>query len=246
MHIPTRDGVRCGAVIFTKHKKHIVVVQNKYLLDENQVISWGLPKGGVHKNESYVNCARREIKEETGLDIKIPENTPFIKIRYTYYYPVYLSVTADELQKIVFPKDTVEISKVSVCNIDTLKKRPSLLNYELRSLIFSYVPRMLHLMGEPVTFVQCSRGNDSPRNDKKIIVDNCGNCGSRSVWSHPRKRMRLDGDRVAHARKCCTPATSSVWGGCQTRRKRQRFTTLQSIHDNKKGRSNVDTWRRVH
>lgn len=57
----------CGAVIFRKH-------QNKYqyvLIQQRFGLHFGFPKGHVEKNESEIMTAYREVKEETGLDIKI-------------------------------------------------------------------------------------------------------------------------------------------------------------------------------
>jgi len=57
----------CGAVIFRKHqnKYQYVIVQQRFGLH------YGFPKGHVESNESEIMTAYREVKEETGLDIKI-------------------------------------------------------------------------------------------------------------------------------------------------------------------------------
>ncbi|MDY0075416.1 MAG: NUDIX domain-containing protein [Acholeplasmataceae bacterium] len=57
----------CGAVIFRKHqdKYQFVLIQQRYGLH------FGFPKGHVEKNESERMTAKREVKEETGLDIEI-------------------------------------------------------------------------------------------------------------------------------------------------------------------------------
>ena len=60
----------CGAVIFRKvqDKYQFVLVQQKYGLH------FGFPKGHVEANESEHMTAMREVKEETGLDVKIFQN----------------------------------------------------------------------------------------------------------------------------------------------------------------------------
>ncbi|MBN2300342.1 MAG: NUDIX domain-containing protein [Acholeplasmataceae bacterium] len=62
-----RKEKSCGAVIFRKYqdKYQYVLVQQRFGLH------FGFPKGHVEKNESEVMTAYREVKEETGLDIKI-------------------------------------------------------------------------------------------------------------------------------------------------------------------------------
>ena len=62
----------CGAVIIEDEK--ILVLQ--------QVAGhWGFPKGHVEEGETEVETAKREIKEETNLDVEINEN-----YRYTEKY----------------------------------------------------------------------------------------------------------------------------------------------------------------
>ncbi len=60
----------CGAVIFRKH-------QNSYqfmIIRQRFGLHFGFPKGHVEKNESELMTAKREVKEEVGLDIKIFEH----------------------------------------------------------------------------------------------------------------------------------------------------------------------------
>jgi bis(5'-nucleosidyl)-tetraphosphatase len=69
----------CGAVIFRKQqdKYQFVLVQQKYGL------RFGFPKGHVEHNESEKMTAKREVFEETGLDVEIYGH---IK-EQTKYYP---------------------------------------------------------------------------------------------------------------------------------------------------------------
>jgi 8-oxo-dGTP pyrophosphatase MutT (NUDIX family) len=56
-----------GAVVFRKQNNEIY-----YLLLHYEAGHWGFPKGHIEKGESEEKAARREVKEETGLeDIKI-------------------------------------------------------------------------------------------------------------------------------------------------------------------------------
>ncbi len=62
----------CGAIIIDNEK--VLVIQ--------QVAGhWGFPKGHVEEGETEVETAKREIKEETNLDVEINEN-----YRYTEKY----------------------------------------------------------------------------------------------------------------------------------------------------------------
>lgn len=76
--------VKCGAIIFDINKTKILLVKNR------ECKKWGLPKGSSLFNEKKIDCAIREVKEETGFDIeKHGIITNFIKVDKYYYYIVY-------------------------------------------------------------------------------------------------------------------------------------------------------------
>jgi mRNA-decapping enzyme subunit 2 len=53
-----------GAIILDETMKYVVLVQGFWVK-----ASWGFPKGKVEEEETEVNCAIREVLEETGFDI---------------------------------------------------------------------------------------------------------------------------------------------------------------------------------
>ncbi len=59
-----RHEKSCGAVVFT-----MVGDTLKYLLVHSVNGFWGFPKGHVEAGESEYDTAKREIKEETGVDV---------------------------------------------------------------------------------------------------------------------------------------------------------------------------------
>ena len=59
-----------------KHEKScgcIIIEDKKVLLIKQTNGVWGFPKGHVEENETELQTAEREVKEETGLDIKYPK-----------------------------------------------------------------------------------------------------------------------------------------------------------------------------
>jgi len=54
----------CGAVVFTKMNNEI-----KFIIEEMNLGHFSLPKGHVELDENEIDTARREIKEETNLDV---------------------------------------------------------------------------------------------------------------------------------------------------------------------------------
>ncbi len=69
----------CGAIIFYRENSKILFLLLKY---PNY---WGFPKGESEKNESEIETAKREIKEETGLDVNF-----IFGFRHEHEYSYYL------------------------------------------------------------------------------------------------------------------------------------------------------------
>uniref|UniRef100_A0A6C0EPU4 Nudix hydrolase domain-containing protein n=1 Tax=viral metagenome TaxID=1070528 RepID=A0A6C0EPU4_9ZZZZ len=74
---------KAGVFIYDPEEERILLVQSRGQL-------WGPPKGTleVERDETSVECAIREVKEETGLDVKVEDFTRATKIknRAMYYY----------------------------------------------------------------------------------------------------------------------------------------------------------------
>ena len=64
----------CGAIIFNE--------KNKVLVIKHNAGHWDFPKGHVEENETEIETAKREVKEETNLDIEIIGNYRY-KITYS-------------------------------------------------------------------------------------------------------------------------------------------------------------------
>lgn len=59
----------------------IIIEDGKVLLVKQTQGHWGFPKGHVEENETEVETAIREVKEETNIDVEVEENK-----RYTMEY----------------------------------------------------------------------------------------------------------------------------------------------------------------
>ena len=68
----------CGAIVFTKDAECV-----KYVITESKEGFFGFPKGHIEKNETELETVRREVLEETGLqvefwdDFRIEDSYPF-------------------------------------------------------------------------------------------------------------------------------------------------------------------------
>ncbi len=57
----------CGAIVYRKHHGNTEILLIKHINSGH----WSFPKGHVEENETEVETAAREIKEETGIDVII-------------------------------------------------------------------------------------------------------------------------------------------------------------------------------
>ncbi len=74
-----REEKSCGAVVFTRQQGKI-----EYLLIRNLSGMYGFPKGHMEPGETELETARREIFEETGLEV---EFLPGFRAEDTYRIP---------------------------------------------------------------------------------------------------------------------------------------------------------------
>lgn len=79
---PRRPNYRkAGVFIYDPTEKRVLLVQSRGSL-------WGCPKGTLNIGESPLKGAKREVKEETGIDLSRAWFTTYMKIkdRAVYYY----------------------------------------------------------------------------------------------------------------------------------------------------------------
>jgi len=59
------ENLAVGVLVLDDQDRTVLVGQHRYTLDE---VSWEIPEGGVPDGESELEGARRELREETGLE----------------------------------------------------------------------------------------------------------------------------------------------------------------------------------
>jgi len=64
----------CGAIVYYREKGNFQFL----IIQQNVNIYWGYPKGHVIEGESEEETAIREVKEETGLMVKIHSGFRYI------------------------------------------------------------------------------------------------------------------------------------------------------------------------
>ena len=120
MSLTTQKITRCGGIIFNKQLDSVLIVLNKnsYFNGENK---WGFPKGHRNPKERILDCAKREIKEETGILLPKLMFKRKIYIHNTIYYIIFLKQDYLDFKF----DDKKEIFKVNWITLQDLKN----LNY---------------------------------------------------------------------------------------------------------------------
>lgn len=118
----------CGCIVFDK---------DKVLLVKHNEGHWDFPKGHMEENETEVQTAIREVKEETNIDVEVNS-----KHRYTINYKpkenVFKEVVfwvAKKKSEEIIPQDS-EIQKVEWVNIE---KAIDLITYDNSREMFKRV-----------------------------------------------------------------------------------------------------------
>jgi 8-oxo-dGTP pyrophosphatase MutT (NUDIX family) len=114
-----RKVQECGVILFNMHLNDLLVVYQK------KSNKWGFPKGYMTRmelyNKEYFNCAKRELMEETGIDLRTHRHTKYgtIIICNKLFYVIEIK------------KDYINVKPVDKNEIGTYKwiKRTDLLNF---------------------------------------------------------------------------------------------------------------------
>ena len=114
-----KSPIKCGVIVFNEELNEIILILNKYshMLGENK---WGIPKGHREGNETYATCARRELLEETGLQINIQDSMFKVRINNSYYFPIILNNRDKYTLKPIDENEIHEAKWFKITNIESL------------------------------------------------------------------------------------------------------------------------------
>lgn len=105
---------------------------NKVLLVKGRATGkWSFPKGHKFRSESYLDCARRETREETGIDLGDLKPIAFHKLSFGEYY--FFEVPEEVVPR---PKDTEEVEAACWMGLQDIRKNKVNVdvNYFLRKM----------------------------------------------------------------------------------------------------------------
>ena len=110
-----RNKQKAGVFVYDK-------IRNKILLVQSRGNLWGPPKGSVEQNESIIECARREMLEETGIKLEdndISDSNKFI-FNDSHYFYCNLDEVPVTLESPMLSSGTNDASGIGWFNINCL------------------------------------------------------------------------------------------------------------------------------
>lgn len=103
-----RNYRKAGVFIYDPKQDRVLLVQSRGHL-------WGPPKGSLNIGEQDKDCAVREVKEETGLDISCDDFTKYVKIKnHAIYYYLEMDTCEINIQNSVIDNDANGITWIKM------------------------------------------------------------------------------------------------------------------------------------
>lgn len=103
-----RNYRKAGAFIYDPKEESVLLVQSRGHL-------WGPPKGTLNLGELEPNCAIREVKEETGLDIVTTDFKRAVKVRNnSIYYYIEMDMCEINVQNTIEDNDANGITWIKI------------------------------------------------------------------------------------------------------------------------------------
>ncbi len=120
----------CGFVVYQRPEEGEI----KYLLVRQGNNTWGFPKGHIENNESELQTAMRELKEETGLEVRI-----FLGFKEVISY----TLGKNAVKKVIFFLGESDTDEVKCDGAEIVEYRWLPYNIALSQLSFDDLKRVL-------------------------------------------------------------------------------------------------------
>jgi len=131
-----KEEKSCGAIILRKNDKSF-----QTLLLKHNAGHWAFSKGHVEENETEVETAKREIKEETNLDVEIDAN-----FRTSVRYSPMEGVEKEVIYFLAYKKDgneTPQLEEISEMKWYDINEAVNILTFDNDKEIIEKVKRYL-------------------------------------------------------------------------------------------------------
>jgi 8-oxo-dGTP pyrophosphatase MutT (NUDIX family) len=154
-----RNYKKAGVFVFDPKEERVLLVQSRGQL-------WGCPKGSLELDESDTECAIREVKEETGLDIDPSNFTRATRIRNrAVYFYLEMDMKPVEIQRDVVNNDITGLTWIKLeCLKECILAGHIVLNQHCK-MVFS---RFMDITFKPSDFIRVEKRR---RRKKKFFPD---------------------------------------------------------------------------
>jgi 8-oxo-dGTP pyrophosphatase MutT (NUDIX family) len=75
------QATSCGGVVWRESDGFVELLLIKQFSHQNR---WGVPKGHTHEGEQLAECAVREVREETGVDVTLGLRLPDVHVSHAH------------------------------------------------------------------------------------------------------------------------------------------------------------------
>ena len=128
----------CGAVVYRKHHGNTEILLIKHINSGH----WSFPKGHTENDETEIETAYREIREETGIDVMIDptfrETVTYFPRKDTQKVVVYFIAKAKNREYVRQENEIADIKWVDIC------RAKDVLTFENDKLIVNKAKSMIH------------------------------------------------------------------------------------------------------
>lgn len=84
-------AIGVGGVVFNKKREVLLICRNK----EPALGQWSIPGGCLDPGESLVDACRREIREETGMEVKVKNIVAVVERRFENFHYIIIDFFAE-------------------------------------------------------------------------------------------------------------------------------------------------------
>lgn len=108
----------------------VIVLRNEEVLLVKDNNGWCFPKGGVEPGELFHEAARREFREETGMEVSVKDTafiTEFRSKQWGLYLQVYFS---GEIEQIDISLDRIADNDITEIKFVTIKEAEKLIDFK--------------------------------------------------------------------------------------------------------------------
>ncbi len=136
-----RKSTSCGGVIWRQREGSLELLLIKQFANKDR---WGIPKGHQHRGETLTECALREIREETGVEVTLGERLVDVGTVYRDEDKTVVSYLSQPVNPHAEPSATGPDSEVADARWFPVSALPEIHIYQ-RPLITAAVERLFKL-----------------------------------------------------------------------------------------------------